>query len=93
LHGLEGLKHLKTAINPQIYDSEIPNRTFEIQTEAAYAMVRRLAREEGLFTGISAGANALAAMRLAEEVEEALIVTLFPDAGFKYLSDKDLWGN
>jgi cysteine synthase len=55
-------------------------------------MVLRLAREEGLFVGISSGAAAVAALRLAEELEEGVVVTLFPDAGYKYLSDKSLWG-
>jgi cysteine synthase len=54
-------------------------------------MVSRLAREEGLFVGISSGAAALAALRLAEELDEGIVVTLFPDAGYKYLSDKSLW--
>lgn len=91
LHGLEGLKHLKTAISPQIYDPELPDRSLEVSTEAAYAMVRRLGREEGLFVGISSGANAYAALKLAEELETGVVVTLFPDAGYKYLSDKELW--
>jgi len=55
-------------------------------------MVLRLAREEGLFVGISSGAAAVAALRLAEELEDGVVVTLFPDAGYKYLSDKSLWG-
>ena len=91
-HGLEGLKHLPTAIQPGIYDPSLVDRTFEISTEAAYAMVRRLAREEGLFVGISSGAAALAALQVACELEEGLVVTVFPDAGYKYLSDKALWG-
>jgi cysteine synthase B len=91
-HGLEGLKHLPTAIQPGIYDPKLPDRTIEIATEEAYAMVRRLAREEGLFTGISAGAAALAALELAETLDEGVVVTVFPDAGYKYLSDKPLWG-
>lgn len=90
-HGLEGLKHLPTALKPGIYDEAIPDRTLEVSTEEAYAMVRRLARQEGLFVGISAGAAAVAALRLAQELESGLVVTIFPDAGYKYLSDKDLW--
>jgi cysteine synthase len=54
-------------------------------------MVRRLAREEGLFVGISSGAAAVAALKLASELEEGVVVTIFPDAGYKYLSDKALW--
>ena len=90
-HGLEGLKHLPTAIRPAIYDASLLNRTLEIPTEEAYAMLLRLAREEGLFAGISSGAAALAALRVAEELETGVIVTVFPDAGYKYLSDQALW--
>jgi cysteine synthase B len=90
-HGLEGLKHMPSAIRPAIFDPDFPDRTVEISTEAAYDMVVRLAREEGFFVGISSGAAALAALSLAEELEEGVIVTIFPDAGYKYLSDKGLW--
>jgi cysteine synthase len=54
-------------------------------------MVKRLAREEGLFVGISSGAAAVAALQVANELEEGVVVTVFPDAGYKYLSDKRLW--
>ena len=91
LHGLEGLKHMETAVQPGIYDPSLPTRTLEISTEDAYQMVRRLAREEGLFVGVSSGANALAAKRLAEELDKGLVVTVFPDAGYKYLSEEALW--
>ncbi len=90
-HGLEGLKHIPTAIQPGIYDPGLPDRTVEISTEDAHEMTRRLAREEGIFAGISAGAAALAALRVAEELKEGVIVAVFPDAGYKYLSDKALW--
>jgi len=90
-HGLEGLKHMATALQPGIYDPSLPDRTLEISTEAAHAMVRRLAREEGLFVGVSSGAAAVAALRVAEELEFGTVVTVFPDAGYKYLSDKTLW--
>lgn len=90
-HGLEGLKHMATALKPGIYDPALPDRILEVSTEEAYAMVRRLAREEGLFVGISAGAAAAGALRLAEELEVGTIVTVFPDAGYKYLSDRELW--
>ncbi|HET6595942.1 MAG TPA: cysteine synthase family protein [Anaerolineales bacterium] len=90
-HGLEGLKHMPTAIKPGIYDPAFANETREVRTEDAHEMVLRLAREEGLFVGISSGAAAVAALRLAEELEEGVVVTLFPDAGYKYLSDKSLW--
>jgi len=90
-HGLEGLKHLPTAIQPGIYDPTLPDRTLEISTEAAYAMVRQLARQEGLFVGISSGAAALAALQVAAELDEGSVVAVFPDAGYKYLSDSALW--
>lgn len=90
-HGLEGLKHMPTAIKPGIYDESLADEQLEVRTETAYEMVKRLAREEGLFAGISSGAAAVAALRVAGELDEGVIVTLFPDAGYKYLSDKSLW--
>jgi S-sulfo-L-cysteine synthase (O-acetyl-L-serine-dependent) len=90
-HGLEGLKHMPTAIQPGIYDPSFADETREVRTEDAHEMVLRLAREEGLFVGISSGAAAIAALRVAEELDEGVVVTLFPDAGYKYLSDKSLW--
>ncbi len=91
LHGLEGLKHLSTTIQPEIFDPALPDRTLEVSTEAAYEMVQRLARKEGLFVGISSGAAAVTALRVADELEEGMVVTVFPDAGYKYLSDKAVW--
>ena len=90
-HGLEGLKHMPSAIRPGIFDIHLPDRTIEVSTEATYDMVRRLAREEGLFVGISSGAAMLAALQVANQLEIGVIVTMFPDAGYKYLSDRDLW--
>ncbi len=90
-HGLEGLKHMATAIQPGIYDPTLPNHILQVSTEESYAMVLRLAREEGLFVGISAGAAAAVALRTAAELDEGIVVTVFPDAGYKYLSDKALW--
>jgi cysteine synthase B len=87
-HGLEGLKHMETAIRPGIYDAFLPDEQLPVSTEAAHAMTRRLAREEGLFVGISAGAAAVAALRLAEQLTEGVVVTLFPDAGYKYVSER-----
>jgi S-sulfo-L-cysteine synthase (O-acetyl-L-serine-dependent) len=86
-NGLEGLKHMPTAIRPEIYDPDFPNDLIEISTEDAYEMVLRLAREEGLFVGISSGAAAIAALELASGLESGLVVTVFPDAGYKYLSE------
>lgn len=90
-HGLEGLKHLENTLRPGIYDPRIADRTVHLSTEAAYRMVRRLGREEGLFVGVSSGAAALAALQVAEELEQGVVVTVFPDAGYKYLSDRNLW--
>lgn len=86
-HGLEGLKHMATAIRPGIYDETIADRTVPVSTEAAYAMTLRLAREEGLFVGVSAGAAVWAALDLARTLTEGVIVAILPDAGFKYLSE------
>ena len=91
-HGLEGLKYMETAIKPGIYNVDFADRTVEVSTEAAHDMVLRLAREEGLFVGVSSGAAAVAALQVASELENGLVVTVFPDAGYKYLSDKNLWG-
>ena len=90
-HGLEGLKHMPSAIKPGIYDETLAGKPLEVRTEAAHEMVRRLAREEGLFVGISSGAAAVAALDVASKLKEGVIVTVFPDAGYKYLSDKALW--
>jgi S-sulfo-L-cysteine synthase (O-acetyl-L-serine-dependent) len=90
-HGLEGLKHMPTAIQPKIYDAGLADRVIEIRTEAAHEMVRELARQEGLFVGISSGAAMTAALQVAGEIEKGTVVTVFPDAGYKYLSDRALW--
>ena len=89
-HGLEGLKHMPTAIQPDIYDPALCDRNLEIPTEQAYQMVQRLVREEGYFVGISSGAAALAALQVASELDEGLVVTVFPDAGYKDLRDEKL---
>ncbi len=90
-HGLEGLKHMPTAIVPGFYDEQIADGNFWIETEDAYAMVRRLAREEGLLVGISSGCNVHAATMLARELvargETATIVTVLCDSAEKYLSE------
>ena len=90
-HGLEGLKHMPTAIVPKIYDPNLADDNIWLETEDAYKMVRRLAREEGLLVGISAGANVHAAVelgrRLAAEGREAVIVTVLCDGASKYLNE------
>ena len=90
-HGLEGLKHMPTALRPAIFDPALPDETVQVQTETAYAMVRRLAREEGLFVGVSSGAAVAAALQVAAGLDEGVVVTVFPDAGYKYLSEKAIW--
>lgn len=91
LHGLEGMKHLASARVPGIYDSQIADENVEVATEEAQEMTLKLAREEGLFVGISAGANVFATLRLARQLKEkAVIVTILCDGGGKYLSE-DFW--
>lgn len=91
LHGLEGLKHLETAIVPGIYDPRIADKNVEVETEDGQAMTRRLAREEGLFVGVSSGANVFAALQIARQLrEDAIIVTILCDGGGKYLNE-DFW--
>lgn len=90
-HGLEGLKHMATAIKPGIYVPSFADRILEIRTETAHEMVRALARKEGLFVGISSGAAIAGALSVAAELKEGTVVTVFPDAGYKYLSDRALW--
>jgi cysteine synthase B len=91
-HGLEGMKHMATALVPAIYDPSLADEDRGISTEDAYLMIRRLAREEGLLVGISSGAAAACAVQVARELAEAgrtgVIVTLFPDGGDKYLSER-----
>jgi len=83
---IEGLKHMETSIIPGIYDSNLADRKVVAGPEAAHAMARRLAQVEGLFVGISAGAAMWAALQVAKELDEGVVVTLFPDGGEKYLS-------
>jgi S-sulfo-L-cysteine synthase (O-acetyl-L-serine-dependent) len=87
-HGLEGLKHMETAIVPGIYDPKLADENVEVDTEEAHAMVKRLARREGWFVGISSAANVVAAMRVAERIDEGVIVTILADDASKYLSEK-----
>ncbi|MFL6208031.1 MAG: PLP-dependent cysteine synthase family protein [Pyrinomonadaceae bacterium] len=88
LHGLEGMKHYATSIVPGIFDAALPDGQIEVATEDAYAMARRLAREEGLFVGVSSGANVTAALRLAQTLPAgAVVVTVLCDSGARYLSE------
>jgi S-sulfo-L-cysteine synthase (O-acetyl-L-serine-dependent) len=90
-HGLEGLKHMPTAIVPGIYDPTVADDNVWIETEDAYAMCRRIAREEALLVGISSGANLVAARKLGQQLVEAgehgVIVTILCDGAYKYLSE------
>jgi cysteine synthase B len=86
-HGIEGLKYLDQAIVPAIYDERLPHRHVGVSTEAAQSMVIRLAREEGLFVGPSGGAAVHAALQVASEIEEGVVVTLLPDSGDRYLGE------
>jgi len=90
LHGLEGLKHMATAIVPGIYDPTLADENASVETEAAWDMVRRVARDEGIFIGVSGGATLVAAVRLAETLERGLIAAIIPDGGERYLSDRML---
>jgi len=89
LHGLEGMKHMASAMVPAIYDPTLADQRLEVSTEEAYAMCRRLAREEGVFVGPSSGANVAAALRVAREHAQAgaTIVTVLCDGGGRYLSE------
>jgi cysteine synthase B len=87
LHGLEGLKHMESAIVPAIYDPTLADRDERVSTEEAYELVRRLARQEGILVGPSSGAALAACLRVTEDVDRAVIVTIFPDRGDRYLSE------
>lgn len=91
-NGLEGLKHMPTAIVPPIYDAGLADRNIDMQTEAAYETVKRLARTEGLLVGVSSAAAVAACLQIAEEEaaqgREAVIVTILADSADKYLSER-----
>ena len=87
-HGLEGLKHMPTAIVPGIYDPNIADENREINTEEAHQYTRRLSKREGLLVGVSSGAALACALQVARALESGIVVTVFPDAGDKYLSER-----
>jgi cysteine synthase B len=91
-HGLEGLKHMASAIVPRIYDPTVADRDINVSTEESYTMVKRLAREEGVLVGLSSGAAMVASLGIARGLRahesRAMIVTVFPDSGDKYLSQR-----
>lgn len=86
-HGLEGLKHMGSAMVPAIYDASLADEDLAISTEDAHRLVRRLAREEGLMVGISSGAALAATLQVARRLDRGVIVTVFPDGAEKYLSE------
>ncbi len=92
LHGLEGTKHMPSSIKPAIYDPDLADDNLWVETEDAYGVARRLAREEGLLVGVSAAANVSAAARVAEQLAakdtSGLVVTVLCDGGQKYLSER-----
>jgi len=93
LHGLEGMRHVETSKRPGIFDPSLADERIEVSTEDAQAMARRLAREEGLFVGVSSGANLLAALRYAQQLSHgSVVVTILCDGGGRYLSE-DFWGD
>jgi S-sulfo-L-cysteine synthase (O-acetyl-L-serine-dependent) len=92
-HGIEGAKHMATAIIPKIYDPTLADENLEVATEDAHAMARRIARECGLLLGISAAAGISASLKIAEQLQlrkdqQAVLVTILCDSGDKYLSER-----
>jgi len=85
-HGLEGLKHLPTAIVPRIWDAAQADEVWGCPTEPAYDLARSIARSEGLLVGHSSGAALWAVRKLAQSIREGVVVTVFPDSGDRYLS-------
>jgi S-sulfo-L-cysteine synthase (O-acetyl-L-serine-dependent) len=86
-HGLEGLKHMETAMVPAIYDPTLADADLRVSTEEAHVCVRRLAREAGLMVGISAGAALAATLQVGRSLDEGVVVTVFPDGAEKYLTE------
>jgi cysteine synthase B len=87
-NGLEGLKHMATAVKPGVYDEDLADDNVAVRTEDAYSMGRFLARNEGLFAGVSAAAAVVAAVNVGRQLDEGAIVTILPDNGLKYLSER-----
>jgi cysteine synthase B len=88
LHGLEGLKHMATAIVPGIYDRSVADEDLSVSTEEAFELTRRLAQQEGLLVGVSSGANLAGALQVARGISDAVVVVVFSDGGDKYLSER-----
>ena len=90
-HGLEGLKHMESALVPAIYDATLADERLGAPTEESLVLVRRLAREEGLLAGVSSGAAIWGALTVARTLTRGVVVTVFPDSGERYLSEDHVW--
>ncbi len=88
MHGVEGLKHMETAIRPGIYDDRLADEDVRVSTEQAYDLTRRLASEEGMLVGVSSGAALAAALGLAARIRKGVVVMVFPDSGTRYLTER-----
>jgi cysteine synthase B len=88
LHGIEGLKHMATAIVPGIYDPALADEDVRVTTEQAYRLTRLLASEEGLLVGVSSGAALAATLEVASRLDRGIVVTIFPDGGDRYLTER-----
>ena len=88
MNGIEGLKHMATAIKPGIYDEALADEDVRVTTERAYSYTRRLATEEGLLVGVSSGAALAAGLDLASRIGEGVVVLVFPDSGTRYLTER-----
>jgi cysteine synthase B len=91
LHGLEGMKHMPTSIVPGIYDPGYPDELIRVTTEDAYDFMKELLKKEGIFVGHSGGAVAFATIEYAKKLKEGVLVTIFPDGGYRYLSGGIWW--
>lgn len=90
-HGLEGLKHMATAIVPRIYDATLADGNLEAPTEASYEIERRLAKLDGLLVGPSAAAAVWASVQIAKTLDHGVVVTILCDSGTRYLSEPHIW--
>jgi S-sulfo-L-cysteine synthase (O-acetyl-L-serine-dependent) len=88
MHGVEGLKHMETAIRPGIYDDSLADEDARVTTERAYTYTRRLAAEEGMLVGVSSGAALAVSLELAARIGEGVVVMIFPDSGTRYLTER-----
>lgn len=91
LHGLEGMKHMSTSLVPGIYDSTFPDEIINVSTEDAYNMMQDILLKEGIFLGHSGGAVAYATLNYSKKIDEGVLVTIFPDSGYRYLSEGIWW--